>query len=114
MAWDSAAIIGAVALGCTVGGGWLTLFVRERARETAKQQFEESIKAALAQFENSLVRTLNGKYLPREVAEAKFADHDRRIGEAQSEIKELHQYAHSRAHQLANQLQRVMGVVGGD
>jgi hypothetical protein len=86
--WDVAAITGAVGVACTLGGGWLASFVKDRSRETAKQQFQESIKAELAIFRTDLMTSLNGTYLRSELAREKFGEMDRRLERIEARVGE--------------------------
>jgi hypothetical protein len=108
MDWQALAAVATVAtVGGTVGGGWLALYVKDRSRTEAKAQFEALIKAALAEFQTDLMAKLNGTYMRSELAQEKFSVANHRIADLEGEVRELHQYAHSRAHQLANEIQKV-------
>ena len=101
------ALLGAVFFGSS---GWLTLLIRQKAREEAQKEFTEMIEGKLAQFKVDLLALLGGPtgFRRAESCLDKMGSIAIRVEAVEAKIDSLSEYAHTNNHRLANEIQILM------
>lgn len=84
--------------------GASTLFVREKSRNAAKEEFAAMIKGALAEFEISLVTRLNGLYRRTNECLLTMGPIQEKVATVEDHLRNLEAYAHKSKHDFDSKL----------
>lgn len=77
------------------------------AREAAKDEMREQLRGEFAQFRTELMEAIEGTY--RRTSECTLISENicQRLDGIEKQVQEVQEYAHTRAHGLSNELQRI-------
>jgi hypothetical protein len=115
-AWWNSNVMVVIATGLgAVSGCALTLWVKDKARQVARDEFSDMIRLALSDFKEEFGQYLNGRYIYSHGSDLTGAEIDKRLYAAEEEItqvnkdadekiSELSRYSHSRVHGIVNDL----------